>query len=170
VTPEARQEGVVAESLDGELLIYDIERRRLHWLSPIAARVWKLCDGETSVAKIAHQLAGRSSDAAYHDLTSVALWRLASRRLLVTPDKADVTSGPGAARRLARNVKESMLCALEPKVISVTLQQVVHAESVGSCRGAGERCGVALPPCCPSLRCRTGVQPSGVCIKRRSKA
>jgi hypothetical protein len=42
--PKAKTEGLIVREIDGETLVYDRSRD--------AARVWRECDGETSVAAI----------------------------------------------------------------------------------------------------------------------
>jgi coenzyme PQQ synthesis protein D (PqqD) len=44
--PLARSDGLIVQELDGELLVYDLERHRAHRLSETAAFVWRRCEGE----------------------------------------------------------------------------------------------------------------------------
>jgi len=44
------------ERLDGELCVYDWERKMVHALNPTAASVLEMCDGQTSVAQMAARL------------------------------------------------------------------------------------------------------------------
>lgn len=48
---------VVERLLDGELVLYDPVRQRVHALNPTAAFVWRACDGRCSQADIAESLA-----------------------------------------------------------------------------------------------------------------
>ena len=45
--PCARSEDLIVEELGEELLVYDMKADRGHCLSPVAARVWRRCDGRT---------------------------------------------------------------------------------------------------------------------------
>jgi hypothetical protein len=56
VRPAARTEDLVIEELGAELLIYDRTTARAHCLGEAAARVWRLCDGYTSVPVLANKL------------------------------------------------------------------------------------------------------------------
>jgi hypothetical protein len=47
--PEARREGILSEELDGELLLYDVSTNVAHALAPVAATVWRSCDGRARV-------------------------------------------------------------------------------------------------------------------------
>src|SRR3954463_11534640 len=49
VKPLARSENLVIEELGDELLIYDLNANRAHSLGASAARVWRACDGNTTV-------------------------------------------------------------------------------------------------------------------------
>ena len=48
--PRTRRSGLVIKEADGEVLIYDLERNKAHCLNETAAKVWKYCDGKTTVA------------------------------------------------------------------------------------------------------------------------
>ena len=57
--------------IDGETLVYDRSRHAASCLNELAARVWRECDGETSVAEIAAALGEdeRAVWLALHQLT-----------------------------------------------------------------------------------------------------
>jgi hypothetical protein len=56
-TPKAKTERLIVREIDGETLVYDRSRHAASCLTEFAARVWRECDGETSVAEIAAALA-----------------------------------------------------------------------------------------------------------------
>ena len=50
-TPKAKTERLIVREIDGETVVSMTEPRRIaSCLSELAARVWRECDGETSVA------------------------------------------------------------------------------------------------------------------------
>lgn len=51
--PLARSNNIVVEEVFDELVIYDLERDRVHSLNPTAAFVWQHCDGKHTVDQIA---------------------------------------------------------------------------------------------------------------------
>ena len=55
--PRARP-SVAHEDLDGELVLYDSEARRLLVLNESASAIWKGCDGSQTVAELVEKLAG----------------------------------------------------------------------------------------------------------------
>lgn len=87
--PLARSGGLVVEELGDEILVYDLDVKNAHCLTPTAARVWRLCDGGTSADVIARELALRDDD-----VTS-ALEELDRADLLVSP----TMPGDGLSRR-----------------------------------------------------------------------
>jgi hypothetical protein len=54
--PLARSDDLVVEELGDELLVYDVNVDRAHSLSAPAARVWRRCDGKTSVDALGAEL------------------------------------------------------------------------------------------------------------------
>jgi len=48
--PQARRSGLIVKEVDSEVLIYDQERNKAHCLNPTSSKVWKYCDGKTTVA------------------------------------------------------------------------------------------------------------------------
>ena len=73
--PKAKSERLIVREIDGETLIYDRRRHAASCLNEFAARVWRECDGETSVAAIAAALGEdeRVVWLALHQLTKAQL-------------------------------------------------------------------------------------------------
>ena len=74
-TPKAKTERLIVREIDGETLIYDRSRAAASCLNAFAARVWRECDGATSVAAIAAALSEdeRAVWLALHQLTKAQL-------------------------------------------------------------------------------------------------
>src|SRR5438132_14004532 len=53
MTPHARQEGILAQDIGDETVIYDQERHKVHRLNRTARLVWQSCDGQKTVADLA---------------------------------------------------------------------------------------------------------------------
>ena len=73
--PKAKTERLIVREIDGETLVYDRSRHAASCLNELAARVWRECDGETSVAEIAAALGEdeRAVWLALHQLTKAQL-------------------------------------------------------------------------------------------------
>ena len=54
--PKARTEGVITETVDDEIVVYDLDSQVAHSLTAVAASVWERCDGHASPAEIANGL------------------------------------------------------------------------------------------------------------------
>jgi len=93
--PRARQDGLLEERVGEELLLYDQDSHTAHCLSPIAACVWRHCDGEHDLAGVA-ELAGASES-----VVADALHELHEKDLLVVEPELVQNSGPGESRREA---------------------------------------------------------------------
>jgi Coenzyme PQQ synthesis protein D (PqqD) len=52
-----RRTDVNVRMVDGEVLVLDRHSDLIHQLNPTASYIWDRCDGQSSVADIAHQLA-----------------------------------------------------------------------------------------------------------------
>lgn len=50
--PQARTEDLAIQEVEDEVLVYDLKRDKAHCLNRSIARIWRLCDGKTSVSAI----------------------------------------------------------------------------------------------------------------------
>jgi hypothetical protein len=80
--PEARSEGLLVEELGDELLVYDLESKDVHNLSPLAAAVFTHCDGQTPPSRIAELAEERLGKPVSEDDVSIAVAQLQERMLL----------------------------------------------------------------------------------------
>lgn len=102
--PVARSAGLVTREVDGELLVYDLDRDKAHCLNDSAARIWRYCDGERSVSEIAKLLASDLNGSVDDEFVWYALARLEKLHLLddavVLPTPLAQMSRRNAIRRL----------------------------------------------------------------------
>src|SRR3954463_10160017 len=77
--PLARSTELVVEELADELLVYDLRSDEAHCLGATAARVWRACDGENTVAALETELGldAASVAKALEDLDRCALLQAA---------------------------------------------------------------------------------------------
>jgi hypothetical protein len=151
--PAGRREGLIVESLDGELLVYDTERDRAHSLNAVAAAVWEACDGVRDPEAIA-AVAGVTEDDVWRALT-----QLDERRLL-DGDLPRRMSGPEYSRRQA--VRRMGLIGASAAFAAPLVKSIVvptAAQAQASCVPLNGRCGEpsgegcdtsTFPPCCPA--------------------
>jgi Coenzyme PQQ synthesis protein D (PqqD) len=51
--PTARKEDILAHDVGNEVVIYDLKDDKAYCLNRVAAKVWKHCDGQTPISKLA---------------------------------------------------------------------------------------------------------------------
>jgi hypothetical protein len=135
--------GIVVEVLD-ETLVYHKENHRAHCLNRTAAEVWKLCDGEKTVAEITETLVQESKSPVDEELVWLTLRRLSKAGLLVKQKRQEQI----LASRRAVMRKIGMAAMALPIVTSIL---VPTAEAAVSCSVTGEFCNPR--PCCPGHIC-----------------
>lgn len=147
--PFARSERLVIEELGDELLVYDLDVKHAHCLTPTAARVWRRCDGRTSPDTVARGLSMDTGE------VTRALDELERCELLVAPV---VTNGGLSRRDLGLRVtKMAAAAATMPLVLSIaapaaaqTQTQIDTCKAIDTSKGCG-KCndgGTAGGPCC----------------------
>lgn len=150
--PLARTDRLLVMDIDGETLVYDLARHRAHCLNAVAARVWRLCDGRTSVDRIAVAVADATGAAVDEDLVGYALRRLNGARLIeglrpVAPART-VTRRDLLQRMTAAGVGMLML----PTVASIVAPTTLQAQA--SCLPTGAPCSRSSGPRCCTGTCR----------------
>jgi len=155
MVPGARVEGLVAQDLEGETLVYDRVRHRAHCLNPTASLVWRLCDGRRSVTEISEQVARETGLPADPAIVELALRRLRRAHLLDEPE-GEWCEAPITRRQLARRLGlVGALSTLLPAVQSLVAP--TPAQAAATCGSLGDRCGQLTDPgCYPPLACIGG--------------
>jgi hypothetical protein len=125
--PRAREDGLLEEAIGEELLLYDLESHTAHCLTPIAASVWRHCDGEHDVTKLA-QLAG-----ADESLVAEALHELRERKLLnAEPElmqSESAVSGVSRREAIVRVARYGAAAAAGSMIVSATAATPAMASS-----------------------------------------
>lgn len=151
--PRARKDGLLEETVGEELLLYDRDSHTAHCLSPIAACVWRHCDGEHDIAELA-RLAGASES-----LVADALHELREKDLLAAEPVLMQSTIPGESRReaIGRVARYGAAAAAGSMVVSATAATPAMAssgETEGSCRaGVSDEETCCL---CNNNRCMNG--------------
>jgi coenzyme PQQ synthesis protein D (PqqD) len=140
IAPRARNEELVIEELDDELLLYDLRTDAAHCLDPQATAIWRACDGTASVAEIA-AATGTTDEAVEHTLADLA--------------ERDLVEGIGYHSR-----RDAFKYALTAGAVGVALPIVKSivaptAAQAQSCLADGSTCSVDSE-CC-SNNCNVAV-------------
>jgi hypothetical protein len=123
--PRARQDGLLEETVGEELLLYDQESHTAHCLSPIAACVWRHCDGEHDMTELA-ELTGASES-----LVADALNELREKDLLDAKHGLMQNTIPGESRReaIVRVTRYGAAAASASMIVSATAATPAMASS-----------------------------------------
>jgi hypothetical protein len=129
--PRARKDGLLIETVGEELLLYDRDSHTAHCLTPIAACVWRHCDGAHDMSELA-ELAGTNAN-----VVADALHELREQDLLVPAPALMQGTIPGVSRReaIARVARVGAAAAAAPLIVSATAATPAMASS-----GEGKAC------------------------------
>jgi hypothetical protein len=166
--PISRQENIVVQNIDGEILIYDLIKNKAFCLNQTSALVWQACDGTRTIAEITSFLGKQLNSQADEDVVWLALDML-SKENLIRDNYQLGEKFSGLSRRAAiRKIGLSSLTAL-PLITSLTAPLAVHANSacvsamgrcgcaIGNGEGRGDLCIQVTSPCAdPNCRCYKG--------------
>lgn len=136
--PQARINGLLSQQSGDELVLYDTQSHKAHYLGPVAARVWQSCDGHSSAEQIAQQLVreGFKIDAG---LLAMVMDRLGKRGLLQCQMPCRAHELSSSRRELARRVLAAGgITAL--LAITVVAPTAARSQSVGGCSSGAVAC------------------------------
>lgn len=158
--PTALQKGFHITHLDDEILVYDAERNKAHYLNPTTAKIWQHCDGTRDTAELATLLRNEQDVCEAEAIVELALEQLSRRHLL----KKSVQS-PSTARRLARRdaLKKLATIASIPAIMTVMARPAFAQFSPTSCTSDSDCVSdpftsgtVAASLGCQTARCVSG--------------
>ena len=162
-TPKSRKENLVIQELEGEVLIYDLEKNKAFCLNETSALVWQSCDGSRTIAEISDVVGKQLNSQINEDLVWLALDQL-SKESLVEKQTELSHKFKGVSRRdVIRKVALGTMIAL-PVVTSLVAPLAVHANSAciagGTCTcqgpngGQGNICTASASTCDANCVCR----------------
>jgi hypothetical protein len=121
----------LTEEVDGELLVYDVERDLACRLNPSAALVWRSCDGSRTVPELVEILTAELGELADEDLVLIALDHLAEHGLIVSGyEQRDASAARLSRRRFFRRAGIAGAAAVAvPVVYSLSVPAAAAAAS-----------------------------------------
>jgi hypothetical protein len=153
--PQARRSGLIIQEVDSEILIYDQDTDKAHCLNQTAAKIWKYCDGETTLSDACSALSRELETAVDEKLVWYAVDQFSKDNLLeqqITPP-AFIIAGMNR-RQMVRTLGLAAIVAV-PLVTSIVAPTPAQA---ATCVANGGSCGTSAQ-CC-SGNCSA---PGGVC-------
>jgi Coenzyme PQQ synthesis protein D (PqqD) len=154
--PLARIDSLILKRVDGELLVYDLDRNKAHCLNETAALVWNHCDGRNNVARIARLMEKDLGTPVDEKIVWFALSQLSKDHLLeekIVPP--ELIAGMNR-RQMIRALGVAAVVAV-PVVTSIVAPTPAQA---ATCLASGQ-------PCSSSAQCCSGLcngAPSGTCL------
>jgi hypothetical protein len=109
------------------LCLYNWQRLEVHNLNPTAAKVWQLCDGQTSPQQMAHQLKGDLTLTQAEELVWLTLKRLEQAHLLA--DKVVKPAGRKVYTRREMLKGLGVTAALLPVISTIVAPGPIEAQS-----------------------------------------
>jgi hypothetical protein len=153
--PQARRSGLIIQEVDSEILIYDQETNKAHGLNQTAAKVWKYCDGETTLADACSALSRDLETTVDEKLVWYAVDQFSKDNLLEKEIEPPAFVIAGMNRRqMVRTLGLAAIVAV-PLVTSIVAPTPAQAAT----------CGATGAPCGTSAQCCSGVcsGPGGTC-------
>jgi hypothetical protein len=151
--PIARSEGLLAEQVGAETVVYDTDTAEAHCLKPLAASVFAYCDGKRSVAQISKLVSkdlGQDVDA---EAIAEALEQLHAHKLLQGDDEMTVSR----RQMLRRTAGVGGAAMAVPLIASIVTP--IPAFAVNSCTASTNTTAVG---CNQATDCSGGHTFSGV--------
>ena len=157
--PSARTADLLVEEFGDELLIYDQRSDQAHCLTPAASRVWRACDGSTSVQQLGSAL----------DLDAATLARALEE--LEACELLDYGPATGVTRREATTklVRMGAAAASAPLIYSITAPAPALAASQAFCEALA--CPATAAACtsagclfCLGSGCAAGQNTGRACV------
>lgn len=170
--PKVRNQNIVIQELDGEILIYDLEINKAYCLNETSSIIYQNCDGKTDFAEL------KTNHNFSDELISFALEQLDEENLL-EKDAGFISPFKGFSRReVIKKIGLSSMVTL-PFIASIIAPQAINAQScnllangqttvyvctaaVGDCV-ANDGCNLAVPGFDAGAECCSGTAMVGSC-------
>ena len=154
-TPKSRKENLVIQELEGEVLIYDLEKNKAFCLNETSALVWQSCDGSRTIAGISDAVGKQLNSQVNEDMVWLALDQLSKENLIENKDEIKNKFDGLSRREVVKKVGLASLVAL-PVIASLTAPV---AAQTGTCTPNATGClpngsmGCTSPNQCCSCLC-----------------
>jgi hypothetical protein len=127
-TPKSRKENLVIQELEGEILIYDLEKNKALCLNETSALVWQSCDGSRTIASISDVIGKQLNSQVNEDLVWLALDQLSKENLIENKDEVKSKFAGMSRREAVRKVGLASLIAL-PVIAAITAPVAAQSAS-----------------------------------------
>lgn len=126
--PTARNENIVVQEMENELLIYDLKTNKAFCLNETSAMIWQMCDGLKSVKEISRSLNQKLNQSISEDLIWLALDSFKKDKLLEQSEQFEIDFNGLTRRQIIKKVGLASMIAL-PLIASVIAPSAAMAAS-----------------------------------------
>lgn len=126
--PKSRNENIVVQEMNKELLIYDLNINKAFCLNETSKIIWELSDGTRSISAIAANLQSKLKQNINEEFVLLALKLMRKDDLLETDFSFSTAFNSLSRRQMVKKVGLATMAAL-PLVISVTAPKAAQAAS-----------------------------------------
>lgn len=148
--PQTRENDIVVQDLNGELLVYDLKINKAFCLNPTSAAVWKLCDGTSSVSDMTKRLSIQLKQPITDELVWLAIDQFKTDNLLSESYQTDITFDGLSRREVIRKIGFASMIAL-PVISSLAAPTAAMAQSIAAnCQTCTANANCASGRCLPN--------------------
>jgi len=135
--PSARTSGLVVQEMADETLVYDLDVNKAHCLNDTASRIWKLCDGNTSITQIVSRLEQSSRSPIPEELVWLAIDQLSENNLLQAGNADDKFLGQ-SRREVLKKIGLASVIAIPVVASLIAPQNAMALSSCQSCANSNQ--------------------------------
>ena len=145
------------EETGGEMLVYNLERHRVHCLNDTAVRIWKLCTGRRTINQIAAELPMALHPRSRELVVRNAIGQLTRLGLIEANDDAPNISRRELAKRIGIGAAAAVALPLVTTIVAPTPAYAANCTGtpcspMNPCPASCGPCG-PNPPGPPSAKC-----------------
>lgn len=127
--PKTRNENIVIQEMNKEILIYDLKDNKAFCLNETSAIIYQLCDGKRTIREIADVMSMKLKTLVSEDYVPLPLHELKKDRLLENADEFEDYFAGMSRREMVKKVGLASMIAL-PIISSVIAPLAVSAASI----------------------------------------
>lgn len=151
--PISRKKNIVVQTLENEMLIYDLNVNKAYCLNETSQLIWQLCDGVNSVSSISQSLSKQLKGRIPEELVWLALEQFKKNDLLDKNEEIEIDFGGLNRREVVRKIGFASMVAL-PLISSIVAPTAAQAAS--GCLANGTFAGQYFLTLSPAPICNFG--------------
>lgn len=141
--PKTRQNNIVIQEINKEILVYDLGLNRAFVLNETSSLIWQACDGKTNISEISQIISEKLETEIKEEFVWLALDGLKKENLLENTDKITAKFDGSSRREIIKRIGFTSMVAF-PVITSIVAPAAIHAQSV-TC-GTSCQCSGLLTP------------------------